>query len=272
MPDIEKRSTIRSDSLVTTEVGKDQKPIPYKSKRGTSKFSEEGLAPWIGARSFDRDADRGLSSTEGDTGQVQCWSMLVHIFYILSKENLCIFSQTLLQQNYPSLKPIWRLLYWRPSPWMKLRRLSNFKKTASATTTFSLVRRRLGSHCRSKKKSTTEKQVKSRGLPKTYIINSNLKRMSIFFQMQVVALDPGVRCFQTAYSPNGEYAAYCEGRNGYNIVYSLAEKADKIVSILDEDKKANHQLTPRFKNFLKKKIDRIRERCKNLVTEVSTCI
>ena len=87
--------------------------------------------------------------------------------------------------------------------------------------------------------------------------------------MQVVALDPGVRCFQTAYSPNGESAAYCQGRNGYNIVFSLAERVDKIASTLDEDKKAKHKLlTPRKRSHLKKEINRLRQRSQNLVTEV----
>ena len=93
--------------------------------------------------------------------------------------------------------------------------------------------------------------------------------MSIFCYIQVVALDPGVRCFQTAYSPNGESAAYCQGRNGYNIVFSLAERVDKIASTLDEDKKAKHKLlTPRKRSHLKKEINRLRQRSQNLVTEV----
>ena len=93
--------------------------------------------------------------------------------------------------------------------------------------------------------------------------------MSIFCYIQVVALDPGVRCFQTAYSPNGESAAYCQSRNGYNIVFSLAERVDKIASTLDEDKKAKHKLlTPRKSSHLKKEINRLRQRSQNLVTEV----
>ena len=93
--------------------------------------------------------------------------------------------------------------------------------------------------------------------------------MSTFCFIQVVALDPGVRCFQTAYSPNGESAAYCQGRNGYNIVFSLAERVDKIASTLDEDKKAKHKLlTPRKRSHLKKEINRLRQRSQNLVTEV----
>jgi len=80
----------------------------------------------------------------------------------------------------------------------------------------------------------------------------------------VTSLDPGVRQFQTAYSPTGEYAVYAEGEKGFQVIYKEAKKTDWLISQLAK----GQELSSQKRGRLKKKLARSRERAKNLVDEV----
>ena len=80
-------------------------------------------------------------------------------------------------------------------------------------------------------------------------------------ERKVVALDPGVRAFQTYYSP-GCTGAYAEGAAGFSAIFSLCERLDDVLS-----QKSQRPTSPRIQNALRSRSWRLRQRIRNLVDE-----
>ena len=78
---------------------------------------------------------------------------------------------------------------------------------------------------------------------------------------RVVALDPGVRAFQTYYSEE-EHGAYAEGAGGFARIYSYCEQLDKTIAL-----RAQRPTTGFVQNMLRDRAWRIRQRIRNLVDE-----
>ena len=94
---------------------------------------------------------------------------------------------------------------------------------------------------------------------------------------RIVALDPGVRCFQTIYDPDGLAVEW--GQQDIQRIYRLCRHADKLKSQLDSTKDAigpkfnklygqNAKTRKRYRRKLKKAWLRVLTQIKNLVNEV----
>ena len=81
-------------------------------------------------------------------------------------------------------------------------------------------------------------------------------------ERKVVALDPGVRAFQTYYSEE-EHGAYAEGAEGFGRIYSYCEQLDQTIAL-----QAQRPTTPFVQRMLRDRVWRIRQRVRNLVDEV----
>ena len=78
-------------------------------------------------------------------------------------------------------------------------------------------------------------------------------------ERKVVALDPGVRAFQTFYSPDDDFGSYAIGKRGFAKVYEEAKKCDETVSKL-----SNKKLSYRERKDLTRDKHRSLERARNL--------
>ena len=77
----------------------------------------------------------------------------------------------------------------------------------------------------------------------------------------VVALDPGVRAFQTYYSPE-THGAYAEGERGFARIYAHCQQLDETVSL-----KAQHPKSRASQRACANALVRLRARIRNLVDE-----
>ena len=80
-------------------------------------------------------------------------------------------------------------------------------------------------------------------------------------QRSVVALDPGVRAFQTYYSPE-EHGAYAEGAEGFARIYSYCEQLDQTIAL-----QAQRPTTGFVQHTLRNRVWRLRQRVRNLVDD-----
>jgi transposase len=80
-------------------------------------------------------------------------------------------------------------------------------------------------------------------------------------ERKVVALDPGVRDFQTYYSPECT-DEYVKGEGGFSKILSLCERWDDTLS-----QKSQRPISPRLQNSLLSTSWRARQRIHNLVDE-----
>ena len=81
-------------------------------------------------------------------------------------------------------------------------------------------------------------------------------------ERKVVALDPGVRAFQTYYSEE-EHGAYAEGAEGFGRIYAYCEQLDQTIAL-----QAQRPTTPFVQRMLRDRARRIRQRVRDLVDEV----
>ncbi len=80
---------------------------------------------------------------------------------------------------------------------------------------------------------------------------------------RVIALDPGVRTFQTGFGTDGIYSEF--GKDGIKKIAPILHRCDKIVSRLKKEEKV---LTSRKKRRMERALQKRRNRAHNLVTDV----